>query len=385
MIYLNNSSTTKPDEHVLNDFMWCAEKYWHNPSDVSQESMDAKNIIKNSQKQIANVINAKPKEIIFTSGGSESNNWAIKGYLDRYPGVKTIITTEIEHPSVYNTCKYMESKGYKVVYAPIDGYGQVDVNKLENIISNNAYTFSLISIMMANNEVGTLNNIAAISKVAHRYGCTLHVDAVQSFMHTDINVEELGIDMMSVSFHKFGGFKNCGFLYVKDGIEPTPLIHGGHQFDSKRAGTENVPMIYAMGKQVERLNDDMFVYLERLKRTSKCIINQVYDRCGDLCVVNLNGHPSKRLHNNLSFTFEGIEANNLITLLELKGVYVSAGSACCAGENTPSRILKAIGLSDKEAFNTIRVSVDYNTTISEVDKFVDILVECIKSLKMLLD
>lgn len=384
MIYFNTASTTKPDRNVLNDFMWCAENYWHNPSDVSQEGLNAKKLIKKAQKQIANSINAKPEEIIFTSGGSESNNWAIKGYLDRYPGTRTIITTEIEHPSVRNSCLYFIGKGYHVMYSPIDKYGQVNVDKLENIISADGL-FPFVSIMMANNEIGTLNNIAAISKVVHRYGGVLHVDAVQAFMHTYIDVKELGIDMMSTSFHKFGGFKGCGFLYVKNGIELSPLIHGGSQFDSKRAGTENIPMIYAMGNQVERLNDDMFVLLERTKKISKYMINQVYDRCGDLCEVYLNGHPSKRIHNNLSFTFNGINANNLITLLELKGIYVSAGSACCAGDPTPSKVLKAIGLSDEEAFSTIRVSIDYKTTTEDVDRFVDALIECIKSLKILLD
>lgn len=381
-IYLNSASTTKIDKDVLDDFMWCAENMWHNPSDVSQEGMNAKKIIKNAQKKIAEAINSKPEEIVFTSGGSESNNWAIKGYLDRYSGVKTIITTAIEHPSVYNTCEYMRSKGYKIVYAPIDEYGQVNVDKLEDLIADNAYMFPLVSIMMANNEIGTLNDIAAISKVVHRYGGTLHVDAVQAFMHTEIDVEKLGIDMMSTSFHKFGGFKNCGFLYIRNGIELAPLIHGGHQFDSKRSGTENVPMIYAMGNQVERLNDDMFVLKERMREIHNYIIIQVYERCGELCDVRLNGHPKKRLANNLSFTFKGINAASLITLLELKGVYISAGSACCSGEKTPSRILQSIGLSDEDAFSTVRVSINYDTTKEEIDEFVDALVECIGSLQM---
>jgi cysteine desulfurase len=381
-IYLNNNSTTKPDKRVLEDFIGCAENCWHNPSDVSQTGLDAKNIIKKAQKQIANSINAKPEEIVFTSGGSESNNWAIKGFLDKYHGVKTIITTNIEHPSVYNTCKYMKSKGYKVVYAPIDKYGRVDVNKLEDLISDNSYMFSLVSIMMANNEIGTLNDIAAISKVTRRYGCILHVDAVQAFMHTEIDIEEMGIDMLSVSFHKFGGFKNCGFLYIRKGIELTPLIHGGHQFDSKRAGTENVPMIYAMGNHVERLNDDMFVLKERTKELYCYTMEQIADKCYDLCEVRLNGHLSKRLFNNMSIRFDGIDASSLITLLELKGIYVSAGSACCAGENTPSKVLKSIGLSDEEAFSTIRVSFGYETTMDDIDKFVDALAECIKSLQL---
>lgn len=382
MIYLNNASTTKPDQKVLEDFMWCAENYWHNPSDVSQTGMDAKNIIKNAQRQIADSINAKPEEIIFTSGGSESNNWAIKGFLDKYGGIKTIITTNIEHPSVYNTCKYMLSKGYKVVYAPIDKYGRVDVNKLEDLIADSNYMFSLVSIIMANNEIGTLNDIAAISKIVHRYGCILHVDAVQAFMHTEIDVEKMGIDMMSTSFHKFGGFKNCGFLYIRNGIELTPLIHGGHQFDSKRAGTENIPMIYAMGNQVERLSLLQEVNMYKLYESYNYILNHVYEKCNGVCNVRLNGSKELRLRNNLSFTFEGIDASNLITLLELKGVYVSAGSACCAGENTPSRVLKAIGLTDDEAFSTIRVSINHDTTREEIDVFVDDLVECIKSLQI---
>lgn len=381
MIYLNCASTTKPDNDVLDDFMWCAKNMWHNPSDVSQKGINAKNIIRNAQKKIADAINAKPEEIIFTSGGSESNNWAIKGYLDRYTGVRTIITTEIEHPSIFSTCKYMESKGYNVYYAPIDGCGKVDVVKFEHMIADNNLLFSLVSIMMANNEIGTLNNIAAISKVCRRYGCTLHVDAVQTFMHTPIDVEEMGIDMMSTSFHKFGGFKNCGFLYVRNGIELTPLIHGGHQFDSKRAGTENVPTIYAMGNHVERLNDDLKDYMNHISDIYDYTIQEVYKKCGNLCEIYLNGHPEERIKNNLSFTFKGIDAGNLITLLEMKDVYVSAGSACCAGEKTPSRVLKAIGLDDKEAFCTIRISLGYDVSKKQIDKFVFALVECIESLK----
>ena len=382
MIYLNNASTTKPDKDVLHDFMWCAENFWHNPSDVSQKGMDEKNIIKNAQKQIADFINAKPEEIIFTSGGSESNNWAIKGFLDKNKNYKTIITTKIEHPSVYNTCQYMEKYGIKVLYVPVNCYGIVDTSKLEKLIIENNIDNPFVSIMFSNNEIGTIQPIKKIAGIVHKYNGVLHVDAVQAFMHTEIDVKYLGIDMMSTSFHKFGGFKNCGFLYIKNGIELTPLIHGGHQFDSKRAGTENVPMIYAMGKQVERLKEDLNVYIERTAHIHNYIIQEVYERCGELCSVYLNGHPKKRISNNLSFTFEGINASNLITLLELRGIYVSAGSACCSGEKTPSRVLKAIGLSNEEAFSTIRVSINYKITMDEVDEFVDDLVECIKNLQL---
>lgn len=382
-IYLNNASTTKPDKKVLNDFMWCAENCWHNPSDISEEGIKAKEIIKTAQKQIANSINANPEEIIFTSGGSESNNWAIKGYVDNYD-VDLILTTEIEHPSVYNTCLFCKERGSRLIYIPVDHFGIISLFHLEEMMKDHSdgKCKILVSIMFANNEIGTIQPIKKIAEIVHKYGGILHVDAVQAFMHTRIDVKDLGIDMMSTSFHKFGGFKNCGFLYVKNGIELTPLIHGGHQFDSKRAGTENIPMIYAMGNQVERLNDDLDVYLERTVDIHNYIIQEVYEKCGEYCSIYLNGHPKKRIANNLSFTFEGINASSLITLLEFKEIYVSAGSACCAGENTPSKVLKAIGLNDEEAFSTIRISIDSTTTQEEIDVFVDKLVMCIKSLKM---
>lgn len=383
LVYLNNSSTTKVSQTVIDDFVWCAENIWHNPSDISQPAMDAKNIIRKAQEQIAASINAKPEEIIFTSGASEANNWAIKGYLDRYPGTTTIITTEIEHPSVYNVCLYMKDKGYNVLYAPIDEYGRVDVVQLEKLIIDNAALFPFVSIMMANNEIGTLNDIAAISKIVHNVGGTLHVDAVQGYMHTKIDVEELGIDMMSTSFHKFGGFKGIGFLYVRQGIELTPLIHGGHQFDSKRSGTENVPMIYAMGNRVEQACLCVGLIEGYYKNVYNKLLIEIKERCSNLCDVYLNGHPEQRLYNNISLTFDGIDAATLIALLEDKGVYVSAGSACNSGEKTPSRVLKAIGLSDDRAFNTIRISPDWYMRDNEIDKFVDVLAECIETLKML--
>lgn len=383
MIYLNTCSTTKVDEKVLEDFIYATKTYWQNPSDTSQGGLESKNIIENARNQIAKAIGTKNgNEIVFTSGASESNNWAIKGYLDRYQGVKTLITTKIEHPSVYNTCQYLGKKGYRVEYVPVNSFGEVNADKLADLIGNNNLLYPLVSIMMANNEIGTINNIAAISKVVHTYGGTLHVDATQAFMHTHIDVQKLGIDMMSASFHKIGGFKNCGFLYVKDGIELTPLIHGGKQFEYKRSGTENVPAIYAFGNHVERLNDDLDVYLERAVDIHNYIVQEIYEKCGEYCNVRLNGHPKNRIANNLSFTFDGINAEQLITLLEMKGIYVSAGSACCSGEKIPSRILKAIGLSDEEAFSTVRISFDYDTTRDMIDEFIDILVGCIKSLKM---
>lgn len=380
MIYLNTNSTTKPDKEVLDDFMWCAENCWYNPSDINSGGLNAKDIIETAQKQIATSINAEPGEIVFTSGGSESNNWAIKGYMDRYPGVKTIITTEIEHPSVYNTCQYLKGKGYNIVYTPIDDFtGKVNVDKLEDLIADNCLMFSLVSIMMANNEIGTINDIKEIARVVHKYGCTLHVDAVQAYMHTKIDVKELGIDMMSTSFHKLGGLKGCGFLYVKDGIELTPLVHGGKQFNYRRSGTENVPAIYAFGHQVERKMINLENHIVQMTSLRDYMYRNIWNKCEGQ--VFLNGDNCNRLPGNLSLTFPGIDADILIALLDLKAIDISAGSACCAGTKTPSRVLKTIGLSDEEAFNTIRVSLDHNITREEIDLFVDELDECIKSLK----
>ena len=384
ILYLNNASTTKPDKEVLRDFIWCAETYWQNPSDVSDGGLEARDIIKVAQKQIACSINAKPEEIIFTSGGSESNNWAIKGFLDKNKDYKTIITTKIEHSSVYNTCQYMEKHGCKVLYVPVDGCGRVNIGSLEKLIKDGqdkSITRPFVSIMFANNEIGTIQDIKKISEVVHKYNGVLHCDAVQAYLHTEIDVKDLGIDMMSASFHKFGGFKNCGFLYVKNGIELTPLIHGGHQFDSKRAGTENVPMIYAMGNQVQRYNYDIDIFKERIKDLFDYTMFQIYDRCYD-CDIDLNGSLYHRMFNNISLIIKGVNASRLISLLELKGICVSAGSACNAGEKTPSRVLKAIGLSNEDAFSTIRISLNKDTTKEEIDYFVNALYECVKSLQI---
>jgi len=380
MIYLNAASTSKPSKEVLQDFMYCAEKYWANPSDISQDGIEAKRIITHAQEQVANYIGAKPSEIVFTSGGSESNNWAIKGFLDANYMFDCIITTKIEHPSVYNTCKYLGNKSwYRIEYTPIDNTGKVDVDKFRKLISLlSEKHFCLVSIMMGNNEIGTLNDIKEIARITHSFQGYIHVDAVQTFGKVPIDVEEIGIDMMSVSFHKFGGFKNCGFLYIRDGIKLSPLIHGGHQFDGRRAGTENVPMIYALGNQVERMKQPDGEF-------DPWLLYTIYNKCGDICNVRLNGSTSNklRLPNTLSLTFPGINAEALITLLDIKGVQVSAGSACCTGEKTPSRILKAIGLTDEEAFSTIRISIGEDTTIDEYNEFVRILAECLKSLKMI--
>lgn len=388
MIYLNAASTTQPTQEVINDINVYLKKTWANPSDISQDGLDLKNDIQHARSQIAKSIGSSADEIFFTSCGSESNNWAIKGFLDSHRNTKTIITTAIEHPSVYNTCKYLEERRYIVKYVPVDRYGIVDVAELENLLISSRMSnkdIPLVSIMFANNEIGSIQPIKKIADVVHKYNGVLHVDAVQAFMHTRINVKELGIDLMSASGHKINCPKGIAFLYKRKDLKITPLIHGGKQMDSLRGGTENVPYICAMGNQVERLSDDLDIYLERSIEIHNYIVQEIYEKCGEYCYVNLNGHPNKRITNNLSFTFNGINAESLITLLDLKGIVVSAGSACSSGALTPSRTLKAIGLSDEEADSTIRISFDYNTTREMVDAFIDALIECISNLQMFID
>lgn len=385
MIYLNAASTSQPTKEVIDDINFYLTQNWSNPSDISQDAIHAKGDITYARGQIAKAIGVTVDEIFFTSGGSEANNWAIKGTLDMYPDIDAIITTKIEHPSVYNTCKHLEKNGYKVYYIPIDEYGRVKPYELERTIINNRIKKPLVSVMFANNEIGSVNDIKKVSEITHKYNGILHTDAVQAFMHTRIDVKELGIDLMSVSGHKFGCPKGIGFLYKTKRLDISPLIHGGKQEMNRRGGTENVPYICAMGNQVERLYEDLDVYLARAVDVHNYIVREVYERCGEYCEVYLNGHPRKRIAHNLSFTFKCVNAEQLITLLGMRNIYVSAGSACCAGSPTPSRVLKEIGLSDEDAFSTIRVSFDYDCTREMVDEFMDVLVECIQSLQIFID
>ena len=382
-VYLNAASTTQPVQEVIDDINFYLKQNWANPSDISQDGVHVKGDISYARNQIAKAIGASGNEIFFVSGGSEANNWAIKGILDRYSDIDAIITTEMEHPSVYNTCKYIESKGYKVYYVPIDSFGCVKTYELERTIINNRIKKPLVSIMFANNEIGSINDIKKISEITHKYNGILHTDAVQAFMHTRIDVKELGVDLMSTSGHKIGCPKGIGFLYKRKDLEISPLIHGGKQEMNMRGGTENVPYICAMGNQVERLTEDLEVYLSRAVDVHNYIIQQIYERCN--YEVYLNGHPKKRIANNLSFTFKGINAEQLITLLDIRSFNISAGSACSSGSPTPSRILKSIGLSDKDAFSTIRISFDFYTTKEMVDEFIDALIECMESLQIFVD
>ena len=382
MIYLDNAATTKPTKEVIEDIVWCLENEWANPSSVHSLGINARTFLDVSRNKVAKFINAESDEIIFTASGSESNNLAIKGFLAANKMYDCIITTQIEHPSVYNTCLHMfENEFYKIGFAPVDGTGKVNIKRFKQLISElSYYNYCFVSIMMANNEVGSINDIKKIAQIVHYHNGILHVDATQIIGQIPIDVKELDCDLLTFSGHKLGLPRGTGVLYKKESVALSPIIHGGHQENSLHAGTENLANIYALGNQLERLSKKEYPSCE--------IRNYLYDKICEKCdqqniKVQLNGDLIDRLPNNLSLTFKGINAETLITLLDMKGVQVSAGSACSSGQKEPSRILKAIGLTDEEAFSTIRISISTDTTTEECNEFVKILGQCLESLKMI--
>lgn len=385
MIYLDNAATAKPTKEVISDVTWCLENVWGNPSSIHTEGIKARRLLEQSREKAAKFINAEPDEIIFTSSGSESNNLAIKGFLyDTHPyNFVRIITTEIEHPSVYNTCLYVSysKDNYRFEEICVDENGKVDISYLRTLMSIiGDKNLCFVSVMLANNEVGTIQPIKEIAKIVHECRGVLHVDATQAVSQIPIDIKELGCDLLTFSGHKLNCPKGIGVLYKKKGINLSPIIHGGHQEGNLRAGTENLPYIYALGNQVERISKKEFPNGE----IRDYLYKKVCEKCKQLNIeVQLNGDLIDRLPNNLSLTFKGVNAETLITLLDMRGVCVSAGSACSSGQKEPSRTLKAIGLSDEDAFSTVRISLGSDTTIEECDEFVRILKECLESLKMI--
>lgn len=383
MIYFDNAATTKVDEEVIADIVEALRNDWANPSSISSQGIEVRQKVEYARKQIADYINADPEEIIFVASGSEANSLAIRGFLDANPYYSVIPHSMIEHPSIGNTCELIaelsvRTKTYFTPFVGVDMQGLINLDTLKYWLSEYK-SKCLVSIMMGNNEIGTVQDIKRISQLVHNYNGVFHTDAVQAFGQIPIDVKEMGIDMMSVSGHKFGCPKGVGFLYKRKDIEIYPLINGGSQEMNLRAGTENVPYIIAMGNQVERMSKREYPN----SKLANYLYEKICDEIGYDFYVWLNGSIKNRLPNNLSLTFSGVNAEALITLLDMKGVQVSAGSACCAGDKEPSRVLKAIGLSDEEAFSTIRISLAKDTTKEECDEFVRILGECLESLKIM--
>ena len=359
MLYLDNAATTSVKKEVLDVIIDAMKNHWANPSSVYEFGLESKRIIENARCIIANSINAEPNEIIFTSGASEANALAIDGFLNANKNTY-FITSNIEHSSIPSF------KANNLVYT--NGSGLILPNKLDTKLNRVTHANKLVSIMSANNEIGTINNISALSNIAHKYDAIFHTDATQYYPYYKIDVKSMGIDMMSVSGHKFGCPKGIGFLYVKKGITLSPIIYGT-QNNGLRGGTENLPYIVGMAKAVELLD---YSKEKELKEKWDYCLDKIY-QMNVYNPIYLNGHPADRLSNNINIQIDSIDAQMLIALLDVNGVCVSAGSACHAGDKEPSHVLKAIGLSDKEAKESIRITLSETITYEQIDKFVKTL------------
>ncbi|MDE6182141.1 MAG: cysteine desulfurase NifS [Eubacteriales bacterium] len=361
-IYLDNAATTRIRPEVAKVMIEHLEEAYGNPSSVYKIARENKNIIEENREKVAKAINAEKNEIYFTGGGSESNNWALKGIAESYKNKgKHIITTNVEHHAILHVCNYLETIGYEVTYLPVDEKGNISLDDLKNAIRKDTI---LISIMFANNEIGTINPIAEIGAIAKENGILFHTDAVQATGHTEIDVKAMNIDLLSMSAHKFYGPKGIGALYIKKGIKITPLIHGGGQERSRRAGTENIVGIIGMGTAIELAIKELKSEEERLTKLRDKFIDGILEK---VPYCWLNGTRENRMAGNCNISFEFIEGESILLLLDMNNICASSGSACTSGSLDPSHVLLAIGLPHEKAHGSLRVSLGLFNTEEDVD------------------
>ena len=376
IIYMDNAATTRVAKEVVDVMMPYYEEKFYNPSSIYDMSQVVKEDLENARLDISKIINCDPKEIYFTSCGTESDNWAIKGtaYAMKNKG-KHLITSTIEHHAVLHSMKALEKEGFEVTYVPVDEDGIIKLDELKKAIREDTI---LISIMTANNEIGTIEPIEEISKIAHEKNILFHTDSVQAFAHIPIDVKKQNIDMLSVSAHKFNGPKGVGFLYIKKGIRLNNFMDGGAQERNKRAGTENVAGIVGMATAAKLAVQHME---ERANYEIK-IRDHLIDRIlKEIPYSRLNGSKDKRLPNNVNIGFEFIEGESMLLQLDFLGVYASSGSACTSGSLDPSHVLLAIGLPHEKAHGSLRLTIDHTNTMEEADFIVDNLKDIVKNLR----
>lgn len=376
LIYLDNAATTKTSPEVVNAMLPYFSEHYGNPSSVYGFAAANKEVLMKQREIIAGVLGAKANEIYFTAGGTESDNWALTATAEAYASKgKHIITSRIEHHAVLHTCSYLEKRGYDVTYLDVDENGLVDPKSVEDAIRPDTI---LISVMFANNEIGTIQSVAEIGRIAHEHGVLFHTDAVQAFGHVPINVDECNIDMLSASGHKLNGPKGIGFLYIRKGVKIRSFIHGGAQERKRRAGTENVPGIVGFGKAVEIAASSMEERMEY-----ECGIRDYFiDRIEkEIPYCRLNGDRVKRLPNNINFSFRFIEGESLLIMLDMKGICASSGSACTSGSLDPSHVLLAIGLPHEIAHGSLRMTIDEQITREDVDYVVENLKQIVAQLR----
>lgn len=376
LIYLDHAATTAVHPDVLKEMLPYFTDRFGNPSSVYGFAANNKNKLTEARETIAGALGAKPEEIYFTAGGSESDNWALKCTAEAY-GVHGghIITTKIEHHAILHTCKYLQNRGYDVTYLDVDENGLVDLNTLEAAIRPDTF---LISIMFANNEIGTIEPIKEIGEIAHRHGILFHTDAVQAFGQIPIHVDGMNIDMLSASGHKFNGPKGVGFLYIKKGLKLKSFIHGGQQERGRRAGTENVPGIVGIAKACEIAMAEME---ERMKKETELRDYLIERILKEIPYTRLNGHSKKRLPNNVNISFQFVEGESILIMLDMAGICASSGSACTSGSVDPSHVLLAIGLPHEIAHGSLRLTIGYENTKEEMDTVVDNLKRIITNLR----
>ena len=377
MVYLDNAATTKVKDSVLLAMTpYFSDVFGNASSTYTTVGQAARKALTDARLTVANAINADEKEIFFTSGGSEADNWAIKGIaLKNKNKGNHIITTTVEHHAVLHTCEFMEKQGYKVTYVPVDEYGMVSVRDIENAITDETI---LVSVMFANNEIGTINPIAEIGKLCREKGIYFHTDAVQATGAVRIDVKEMNIDLLSMSSHKFHGPKGVGALYIRKGVKIENLIHGGAQESGRRATTENVAGVVGMAKALSEACDNMEEKTERITALRDRLIDGILET---IPYTRLNGHREKRLPNNTNFCFKYIEGESLLLSLDMQGFVVSSGSACTSGSLDPSHVLLGIGLPHEIAHGSMRASLSEFTTQEEIDSFIKTLAPIVQRLR----
>ena len=374
-IYMDNAATTPVNEQVLEAMMPYFNKNFGNPSGMYGQGYISKKAIESAREQVANLIGAYKDEIFFTSGGSESNNWAIRGIINALGSAKGyLITTKIEHPAILNTCREAEKQGYNTTYLPVDKYGLVQPHALEKMIQADTV---LVTVMAANNEIGTIEPIKELGKIAKNAGIPFHTDAVQAVGHIPIDVKDMNVDMLSLSGHKLGAPKGVGALYIKRSIQIQPFIYGGGQEKHLRAGTENVAGIVGLGVASEIAQNKLHSNIIKLETLRDKLIAGLLE----IPFSKLNGHPTKRLPSNCNISFDFVEGQSVLSFLDEKGICASGGSACSSGSTNPSHVLLAIGATRDEAKGTIRFTLGDNNIQEDVDYVINSMRATIQSLR----
>ena len=376
MIYLDNAATTKVRKEVLDEMLPYFTEYYTNPSSIYTSSREVSKKVEEAREVLAKTINASKDEIYFTSGGSESDNWAIKKIMiGRMNKGKHIITTKIEHHAILESCHYLEKLGFEVTYLNVDKDGIIDLHELENSIREDTI---MVSIMAANNEIGSIMPLKEIGEICKKHNIIFHTDAVQAYGNTNIDVNLMNIDLLSTSAHKIEGPKGIGFLYVRKGVNILPLINGGMQERGKRAGTTNAPSIIGFAKAAELKFNEMEKNNKYVLSLREHLIDRVLN---EIPYSRLNGSRDKRLPGNANFSFQFIEGEGMLLKLDAKGICASSGSACTSGSLDPSHVLLAIGLPHEIAHGSLRLTMNHDNTMEEIDYVVDTLKEIISNLR----